>query len=407
MLREIYPRNHARYASLPLLGPYLDGFVGWLRNQGYPLLPILARIRAAARLDALLSERGVRHPGELTASDLMGFRPACSRDDMYLTALVRSLAAYFADEGLLAPPVSTATDRLVSAYRCELENVRGLAESTVHHHIATVVEFLSHLRYDGTAGQLLDLDRGDIEGYLRVVGPRRARASLQHTVAHLRSFLRFLSSQGFAPANVHSEIDSPRVYRGERLPRSLPWETVSALLKSIDRLSAMGRRDYAMLLLVATYGLRCCEVVSLELDHIDWRRDKIRVPRSKVRSPLLLPLTTQVGAAILEHIRRDRPSLPQRQIFLRVRAPAGTLKPTALTEIFQRCVGRSGLPIPFQGPHCIRHSLAVHLLRQGTPLKTIGDLLGHRSVESTGVYLRLHVEELREVTLQLPEEARP
>jgi site-specific recombinase XerD len=120
----------------------------------------------------------------------------------------------------------------------------------------------------------------------------------------------------------------------------------------------------------------------------------------------MLPLTAEVGAAILAYLRDGRPTLPHRQVFLRSRAPAGTLKPTALTEAFQGWVRRSGLPIPYQGPHCLRHSLAVHLLRQGTPLKTIGDLLGHRSTESTCVYLRLHVEDLRDVALDLPADVR-
>ena len=99
-------------------------------------------------------------------------------------------------------------------------------------------------------------------------------------------------------------------------------------------------------------------------------------------------------------------SCRHREVFLRVRAPAGPLAPTAVTEAFQGWTRRSGLPIPYQGPHCLRHSLAVHLLRQGTSLKAIGDLLGHRSAESTCVYLRLHVEDLRDVALDLPPEAR-
>ena len=104
----------------------------------------------------------------------------------------------------------------------------------------------------------------------------------------------------------------------------------------------------------------------------------------------------------MSYLREGRPALPQREVFLRCRAPAGVLKPTAVTEAFQGWARRSGLKIPFQGPHCVRHSYAVHLLRQGTPMKTIGDVLGHRNAESTCVYLRLAIDDLREVAIPLP-----
>ena len=405
MLTELFPRCHGRYGSLPILGPHLDGFIGWLQEQGYPRLPIRLRVRAARDLDALLGARGVRQPGDLTEAALLQYAPADSQDDIYLAAVVRSLARYFHEQGVLAPTQATPVEALVASYRTYLENVRGLARRSVTHNTATVTEFLDFLEYDGTPDQLGGLDSLRIEAFLQVVGGRLARASLQHTVAHLRSFLRFLAAQELVRPGLDAQIDTPRVYRDERLPRAIPWEQVRALLRSVERTTPMGRRDYAMLLLVATYGLRSCEVVSLALDDVRWRAGELRVQRPKVRSPLVLPLTPEVGAALLGYLRDGRPDLGYREIFLRVRAPIGPLKPTGVTEVFQGRVRRSGLSIPFQGPHCLRHSLAVHLLRQGTPLKAIGDLLGHRSAESTCVYLRLHIEDLRDVGLDLPAEA--
>ena len=175
-----------------------------------------------------------------------------------------------------------------------------------------------------------------------------------------------------------------------------------ALLRSIDRSRPLGRRDYAIFLLMATYGLRASEIAALRLDDIEWRVERIRVSRPKIGTPLLLPLTDEVGASLVDDLHRGRPSDPHREMFLRGRAPAGVLKPTAVTEAFQGWSRRSGLRIPFQGAHCLRHSYAVHLLRQGASLKTIGDILGHRNAESTCVYLRLAVEDLRDVALSLP-----
>lgn len=173
-------------------------------------------------------------------------------------------------------------------------------------------------------------------------------------------------------------------------------------MHAIDRASPGGVRDYAIFLLITTYGLRASEVVGLTLDDVEWRAGRIRIPQRKTGGRLWLPLTDEVGAALLEYLRRVRPARTCREVFLRRRTPAGRLKPTAIGEAFQLRSKKSGLRIPFHGPHCLRHSYAVHLLRTGTSLKTIGDLLGHRSLESTCVYLRLAVEDLRDVALPLP-----
>ena len=407
MLAEIFPRAHARFASLPLLGPHLDGFVIWLRSQGYPLLPIRLRIREMPRLDALLRRRRVHRLGILSRAQFLEFAPRDSQDDIILAATVRSLACYLDAYGLLTHPApTTPCEQMVAAYRGFLERVRGLAESTLVHHCFTASELLVFLGFDGNLAVLRRVDQRQIEAFVRASGTRLSRASLQHVVAHLRSFLRFLASRGEVARGLDSAIDTPRVYRGERLPRSLPWQTVQAFLVAIDRSTPMGRRDYAMFLLIATYGLRTSEVAALRLDDIEWRAGRLRVPRPKTKTPIVLPLTEEIGAALLDYLRHARPNLPHREVFLRVRAPAGPLAPTAVTEAFQGWSRRGALSIPYQGPHCLRHSLAVHLLRRGTSLKAIGDLLGHRSAESTCVYLRLHVDDLRDAALDLPKEAR-
>src|SRR5262249_15815025 len=120
--------------------------------------------------------------------------------------------------------------------------------------------------------------------------------------------------------------------------------------------------------------------------------------------PAILPLSDEVGAALLDYLRHGRQALPRREVFLRYRSPAGPITAKTVTNAFKDRARRSGLAIPFQGPHCLRHSLPVHLLRQGTPLKAIGDLLGHRTSEATCVYLRLHVDDLRDAALEVPTE---
>jgi integrase/recombinase XerD len=228
------------------------------------------------------------------------------------------------------------------------------------------------------------------------------RASLQHEIAAIRGLLRYLATDGRVRTGLDRLIDTPRLYKLEQLPRSLPWDTVTALLKSIDRKSAMGLRDYAMFLLIATYGLRASEVVAISLDDIRWRHGRLRIHQRKTSSPLELPLTNEVSAALVKHLQRTPPTAPYRKVFLRMRAPIGLLKPAAITDAFQALERKSGIDLPFHGPHCLRHSFAVQLLKNGTPLKTIGDILGHRTAESTAVYLRLATGDLREVSLPVP-----
>jgi integrase/recombinase XerD len=196
----------------------------------------------------------------------------------------------------------------------------------------------------------------------------------------------------------------------------LSWDIVEALLRAIDRTTPGGLRNYAILLLIATYGLRASEIVGLTLDDVEWRAKRLRIRQRKTGGVLWLPLTNEVATALLDYLRHGRPQLavrryrrgfqtdpPQyREVFLRCHTPAGVLKSTAIAEAFQKWARRSEFPIPFHGAHCLRHSYAVHLLRSGQSLKTIGDLLGHRSAESTCVYLRLATDDLREVALSFP-----
>ena len=407
-LTDLYPRNHLRYSSLPVLGPCLEGFATWLSQQGYPRHRVRVHVRKSRLVDEILRTRGCHFLAAVTRDDLHACRSARSPKDVELVAATRTLERYFDTRGLFpAPDPPNRSEALVHAYEVYLHEVRGLASSTIGDHVATASQLLNHLAYETDPGRLAGLKAIDLEIFVRDTGERLCRESTQHEIAHIRGFLRFLAAESLAPPGLDTQLDTPRLYRLERLPRSLPWNTVKAFLRAIDRGTALGRRDYAIFLLIATYGLRASEVVDLRLDDIEWRTSRLHVPRRKVATPLLLPLVDAVGDALVDYLRRGRPSLPYRAVFLRARAPTGTLKPTAVTEAFQAWSRRSGLDIPYQGAHCLRHSYAIHLLRLGTPLKTIGDLLGHRSAESTCVYLRMAIDDLREVALPLPRKLSP
>lgn len=408
MLQSLLPKAHHKFRALPLLGPIADGFDDWLASSGYTPGSRKFSIRFLKDADEDLRKRGVREIAALSQPILY----ESWRDLIHVfpnhAGTLRTMARYLNATGIIqtgaiekATPVSPAT-LLSDEYASYLHRVRGCAPSTISNHRLVSRCFLEHL--DSRSVALDAVQPGDIEAYITQAGQRLCRASLQHEIAGVRGLLRFLSTDGRVRTGLDRQIDTPRVYRLEQLPRSLSWDTVTALLKSIDQKSAMGLRDHAMFLLIATYGLRASEVVAMSLDDIRWRQGSLRIHQRKTSSPLELPLTNEVSAALVKHLRRTPPAAPHRRVFLRMRAPIGVLKPTAVTEAFQALLRRSGTEIPFNGPHCLRHSFAVQLLRNGTPLKTIGDILGHRSAESTSVYLRLATGDLREVPLPIPDQ---
>jgi integrase/recombinase XerD len=408
MLQSLFPRAHRRFLLLPVLGPIADGFDDWLATNGYTLRSREDAIHMLPHVDADLRRRQVKKIANLTHPVLHD----CWRDLIKTcrsrAGTVRVLERYLAAKGLIVAGRPAATisraSILIEEYANYLHEMRGLTLATVSNHRYTAQCFLQHLDAKGIG--LNDIQPSHLESYITKTGRRLSRQSLQGDISALRGFLRFLAIDGRAPDGLANQLDTPRVYRHEQLPRALPWEMVRTLLRSLDRTSAIGLRDYAIFLLIATYGLRSSEVVGITLDDIRWRHASLRIQQPKTSSALDLPLTNEVASAIVKHLRRTPPPSPCRRIFLRMCAPIGVLNPTAVADAFRSLVRKSGLRIPFQSPHCLRHSVAVHLLKNGTPLKTIGDILGHRSAQSTSTYLRLATEDLREVPLPVPGRGR-
>jgi len=404
MLRSLLPKAHHKFLSLPLLGPITDGFDDWLAASGFTWGSRKFSIRMLPHMDRDLRRRRIDEVAKLNHAVLDDCCKALLKRYPCGAGTAHTLERYLVASGLIVDSRQATTTPqarpLSKEYANYLREVRGFSTSTVSSHQRTAQCFLQHLEEAGTTVGCVG--SSNIEAYIAQAGKRLSRASLQHDIAALRGFLRFLSTDGRAPVGLDRRIDTPRLYRLEQLPRALPWETVRTLLQAINRTSAMGLRDYAMFLLIATYGLRASEIVAITLEDIHWRQRILRVYQRKTSSPLELPLTNEVLSALVKHLKRTPPPPPYRRVFMRMRAPVGVLKPTAVTEALQALVRKSGLSIPYQGPHCLRHSYAVHLLKNGTSLKTIGDILGHCTAESTSMYLRLATGDLREVALEIP-----
>ncbi|MEC5409283.1 site-specific integrase [Paraburkholderia sp. MPAMCS5] len=407
MICELLPTSYARHLSLPLLGSVLDDFDDWLVAQGYRFGTRQCYVLRCTAIEAYFHKRRQRSFATLTRESLRKCWRYFRQRPGGVSGTVGCLLRFLQSRRMLAPnpPAEMPFDASVAAYLRHLTEVRGLSPITIEQHAHTACQLLRFQIDSDSAFRLADLTQTHIERFIIYAGSRFGRGTLQHVAAQVRGFLRFLALRGEISPGLDRQIDTPRAYRLQYLPRVLPWETVSALLESIDRRCPGGLRDYVIFLLIATYGLRGCDVASLRLDDVDWHAGEIHINQSKTRHPLNLPLTDPVAAALIAYLQEARPHTACREIFMSVVAPILPIRRQAVGYAFRFRVGQSGLAIPFRGVHCLRHSYATHLLREGIPLKTIGDLLGHRSTESTCVYLRLDLEELREVALPLPASA--
>ena len=396
MLKQLFPKYHRRYAASPFVDQ-LELFAQWLDDTGYGHDVAHDHVR---RLRQALELNDEPLPSVLASVDLDRIF-AAAPDGILFAATRRAFARCLANQGRWqADPDVRPHGQVLDAYRDYLSSVRGLSPSTVAQHVSTVTTFLEEALPGGLA--VGALSREQIERHVVATGKRITRQSLQHWIAHLRSFLRFCHMRGLLAVRLDA-IDSPRVYRDELPPRALPWAMVQALLQSIDRGQSTGWRDYTILYLMAHYGLRPCEAASLRLDSIDWQAKTLRVDQRKTRSILLLPLTDPTVRVIKRYLHEGRTDSPRPELFLRARGPSGAIKHTAVCDLYQNRAARSGLALEGTSAYCLRHSFAMRLLQRGVGIKAIGDVLGHRGLESTCVYLRLQLDALREVALPVPQ----
>jgi len=396
MLTQLFPKRHRPYTTSPAAG-WLEPFSDWLREAGYEGKPAQMHV---FRLKHVLERRGsVPITATFSVTMLRSMfsdrrRPECFR------ATRRLVYRFLEDRGALT--IGAAPDRFGSVlvdYRRHLTDVRGLASSTTKQHLSTVAELPS--RHVRSRSCLEHLSAEAVEQFVSTTGRRVTRQTLQHTVARLRAFLRYGYDRGMICRRLDA-IDTPRTYRDELPPRAIDWPLAQRLLHSIDPASRTGLRDLAMIHLMAFYGLRPSEVAALTLDAIDWQAGTLRVEQRKTQSALLLPASPRTLSLLRRYLRHGRPRTSGSALFLRARTPAGPISHHAVGNAFKKRARESGLPLEGLSAYGLRHGFAMRLLTRGVGIKAIGDLLGHRTLESTCVYLRLQTDALREVALPIP-----
>jgi site-specific recombinase XerD len=289
--------------------------------------------------------------------------------------------------------------RLKDRYEAYLQGDRALSPLTVTRHWFVVRGFLVERFGDGPIN-LRALRPDDVTRYLLRHVPAQSRFSTQ--VSTLRSFLRFLCQAGDTDRDLAAAIPPIRRWRLVEVPKYLQRAEVAHLLGSVDRTSATGRRNYAILLLLARLGLRAGEVVRMTLEDLDWRTGELTV-RGKGSVHARLPLPRDVGAALATYLRTDRPSCATRRLFVCLKAPhRGLGHPATVSTLVHCALNRAGLTPATTGAHLLRHSLATDLLRHGASLGDIGEVLRHQLPQTTEIYAKVDVDRLRTLAQPWP-----
>lgn len=306
-----------------------------------------------------------------------------------------------------SPPKATcAADALRFAicdeYETWLREERGLATASIDALMWEGRNFLVWQLDRHGPDSLMAMTVSDIDRYMDTRSPHQTRRSVKDVAERLRSMLRYLHRTGRVSIDLSPHVIAPLLYAYEGVPSILTPDQVTAVLQSSgEDKTPTGLRDHAILQLLATYGLRSGEICNLRIEDIDWRAEVIRIRHTKTRANSFLPLMAPVGEAVLAYLQTGRPVTNAREIFVRTRAPYRKLG--MLANMVRRRLTTAGItPAGKSGSHIFRHARAVEMLRAAVPQKVIGDLLGHRSTESTAPYLKLATEDLRAIALDVP-----
>jgi integrase/recombinase XerD len=279
-----------------------------------------------------------------------------------------------------------------------LRRERGLREATLvqyRHYLGRLQDYL------GKIGRPLlpALTLSNVTAFISESGETIDKRSVQSLCSILKVFFRYLYRVGLMERDLGKAIESPRRYRLAGLPRSITWSEVEQMLQKVDRRSAVGKRDYAILLLLVTYGLRAREVGALMLDDIDWQHDRLHIRGRKAGHSTAYPLAPTVGEALLTYLKEVRPKTAERLVFFGARAPFKPLARDAVSARAMWYLRKAGIKVARPGSHTLRHTCVQRLVDSGFSLKTIGDFIGHRTPDATKIYAKVNIEALREVAL--------
>lgn len=395
------------------IAPAIDQYIAWMTEREYRPSSVLSRIPLVVSFGEFARSQGATAVDELP-SHVDAFVEARTRRRLrrHRTAEGRRLVIRevrspveqmlrlaLPDYGRrLRPPVAPPFEAEAPGFFPYLRAERGLRTPTIKgytHHLRRFQRYLRGLAID----DLQALSPPLISGFITTRAAELTAKSMKPLCSALRIFLGYCFREQIIRRDLSPVVESPQAYRLARLPRSVTWDDVRRILDAVDRRSAIGKRDYALLLLMVTYGLRAREVARLTLDDIDWRAERLRVPERKAGHFSAFPLSPIVGAALIDYLKHGRAETTDRRVFQKLIAPPGPMTYSAIGSRATHCLKKAGIQVHRPGSHTLRHTCVQRLVDADFSLKQIGDYVGHGSSSSTEIYSKVDVEKLREVAL--------
>lgn len=391
---------------------YIGNYRTKAEELGYAPSMVLIRLRFIAKFDLWLRRKKVRLcdiDEEIVGQFLNRLRAKYPSIGRGAAAALRLLVNLLRDAGAIAPKKETIACspalRLTDEYRRFLKDERGLDCATIYHYSRHIDRFLSE-RYGTGRLDLGDLQASDVIGFVRREAPRFGRGQAAQVVTGLRSFLRFARYRGLVRADLAAVVPCVANWALAGLPKELPRGAVERVLAHCDRSTVTGKRNYAILLLLARLGLRGGEIVAMRLEDIDWENAEITVRSKKGNGWARLPLPEDVGNAIARYLQ-GRSRSRYRNLFVRDYAPYTPFVASGpVSVLVMKALKKAGVKSARTGAHVFRHTLATEMLRNGASLDEIGQVLRHKDPDTTAIYAKVDHEALRRLALPWPGGAR-
>lgn len=394
----------------------VEGFWIWLVEHGFRHRTIRRHIFNLSHLNKHLGGPSSGVLRSVSPRDLEGFlrtyRLECRNRGVpegHLRRVVYSVnrfVDYLRELRLLdSLPQQEIYQPLLEDYLKWMRHYQHASDGTLKVRSHSIAQFLKWLGPGATPEGLFRLTVDGIEGFFLSYAQSMGRSARHSMQSGLRSFFRFCLHQGYIERSLDRAIPTLRTYRLAAVPRGLSDAEARQVLCSIDRSSPVGRRDYAIMQLLYTYGVRGGQVRSLRLEDIDWAQNQILFKASKYGKDSLLPLTVEVGESLLDYLQNSRPPYPYPHVFLTCRAPCHPLPcSSSLSAIVDHRIRATGIERAGKGAHAFRHSFATRMLHKGHSLKEIADVLGHRYIGTTFIYTKVDFNALKQVAMEWPQE---
>ena len=401
------PKVRQRMHGGPL-GYYVERFAQVLFDQGYAATTAKRKLKLISELCHWLQRRhqAIEDVSESRIERFLRSRNGKKRLHRGDPPTLRQFLRFLREAGVipaLNPEIEDSPiQRIENNFAKYLSQERGLSQETLDAYLPVARRVLAEWFSDGKV-LLSKLSPQDISCFILRNAHQLSPSSAQLMVSGLRSFLRFLHQQGEIETNLAAAVPKVARWRFTDLPKFLKPEEAERLLQSCDQHTVIGKRDYAVLLLLARLGLRAGEVAHLNLDDIHWEAGELLV-RGKSSREERLPLPHDVGEALATYLRRGRPRCSSRRVFIRMDAPQqGFSGSAAVCEIVRRALSRAEINSKFQGAaHLLRHTLATTMLRGGASLPEIGEILRHQHPSTTEIYAKVDLSALRSIAQTWP-----